>query len=280
MRLNSILFASMLMAAPHCAFAQSEIDDWDVEAPSGKFTFTLALAVTETEVVLTDSQVSLPDDLQFGEVDVTLAEDVTVSNTFVGGVIGYRVLPFLELNAQAGFISTGSELGLTINGTPSDTFPIDFGGPISLDRDFSTSADGYSLGIGATGFVPLASIGDEAIVAYGTYQHLWNEFSDDGISVDIGRVTTGLLYPISAQSKGRPVFRLGVAYVNSTRTLERGVDFGGDQIMVNATQETEDPWSGELGIAYPASRNVIFSFGTSVQTTGNVSVFGSITLRP
>ncbi|MEL6238828.1 MAG: hypothetical protein AAFQ90_09590 [Pseudomonadota bacterium] len=279
MRLPLFTASLCLIAAPQAAFAQDDYEDWG-DGPPGKFAFSLIVAATESEVVLTDSEVTLPEDADLGDFEVTLAEDVKVSNTFVGASVGYRVFEFLEINAQAGFISTSSDLGLSINGTPSDTFPITFDEPISLQSEVSTSADGYSLGVGATGFLPVATIGESALVGYASYQHIWNEFSDEGISVDIGRVSTGLLFPVSPQSEGKPIFRIGTTYVDTSRTLERGAQFGGEEILVRATQETEDPWFGEVGIAFPASRRVLLNAGVSVQTTGDVSVLGTITFRP
>ncbi|MEO1730090.1 MAG: hypothetical protein AAFR64_05075 [Pseudomonadota bacterium] len=259
---------------------QSDFEDGSQGDLPGKLSFTFLVAATQSEVVLTESEVMIPDDIIEGDIDVTLAEDVTASNTIVGVGVGYRVLPFLELNAQGGFISTSSELGLTVNGTPADTFPIQFGGPISFDGDVTTSAEGYSVGIGATGVLPIASIGDDMVLAYGSYQHIWNEFSDDGISVDVGRLSGGFVFPVNLMNEKKPIFRVGVSYINSERVLERGLTFNGEEIMVRAVQETEDPFFGEVGIAYPVSRKVLFNLGTSVQTTGKVSVVGSITFRP
>ncbi|MEM1194973.1 MAG: hypothetical protein AAGH57_02620 [Pseudomonadota bacterium] len=268
-----------MAAFPQIAHSQDEYEDWG-DAPPGKLSFSLAIVASESEVVLTDSEVTLPEEVDLGDFEVTLAEEVEVSNTYVGASVGYRILDYLELNAQAGFISTTSELGVRINGTPADTFPINFGGPISIEQDVSTSAEGYSFGVGATGLLPIAPIGDDLLIGYANYQHLWNAFSDDGISVDIGRVSAGLLFPVSPLTEDKPIFRIGASYVDTKRILERGVEFGDESVMVRAVQETEDPWFGEAGIAFPASRHVLLNIGANVQTTGKVSVIGSITIRP
>jgi len=281
LRLSAMTFSLCLAALPSAVFAQEigDYDDWGDDEP-GKFSVSALVAVTNSTVVLTDSEVTLPDDFDGADIEVGLAEEVKVSNTIVGLNVGYRVLPFLNVSVQGGLIETSSELGVTIEGTPADTFPIDFGGPISLATDVSTGASGYSFGAGATGFLPVATIGDDLLLGYASYQHVWNEFDDDGISVDIGRLSAGLVYPVNPMGDSKPVFRLGAAYINSTRTLERGLEFGGDQISVLATQETEDPWFGEFGISYPASRNVLLNFSSTVQTTGDVSVVASITFTP
>ena len=279
MRLSLFAAASFLAVTPYTAYAQDDYEDWG-DGPPGRLSFSVLIAVSESEVVLTDSEVSLPEDISLGDFEVTLAEEVEVSNTFVGASVGYRVLDFLQLNAQGGFVSTTSDIGLQINGTPADTFPINFNEPISLEREVSTSAEGYSLGVGATGLLPVASIGDSMLLGYVSYQHLWNEFSDDGISVDIGRVSAGILFPFSPLQEDKPVFRFGASYLDTKRTLERGVEFGGEEVMVRAIQEMEDPWFGEIGIAFPASRHVLLNVGASVQTTGNGSILGSITIRP
>lgn len=278
---RSGLLASVMVfaATPQGLLAQDGVDDWVNDTP-GNLSFSLAIAATNSEIVLTESELSLPDDLALGDFEVTLADEVKVSNTFVGANVGYRLLPFLQLGAQAGFISTTSDLGLTINGTPADTFPINFGGPITLQQEVSTSADGYSFGLSATGLAPLATIGEGMLVGYATYSHAWNEFSDDGISVDIGRITTGVIFPVEPQREDKVAFRLAVSYLDTRRTLERGVEFSGEEIMVRAVQETEDPWFGEFGITIPASRHILLNLGTSVQTTGDISVLGSITFRP
>lgn len=279
MRLYTFAAGLCLVTFPQIAVAQDEYEDWG-DGPPGKLSFSLAIVASETDVVLTDSEVTLPEDIDLGDFEVTLADEVKVSNTYIGASIGYRVLDYLELNAQAGFISTTSELGLQINGTPADTFPISFDGPISIEQDVSTSAEGYSFGVGATGLLPLASLGDDLLIGYASYQHLWNEFSDDGISVDIGRISAGFLFPVSPMAEDKPIFRIGASYVDTKRVLERGVDVGDESIMVRAVQEIEDPWFGEVGIAFPASRHVLLNIGANVQTTGKVSVIGSITIRP
>ncbi|MEO0589701.1 MAG: hypothetical protein AAFZ11_03985 [Pseudomonadota bacterium] len=281
MRFSLMAFGLCLGALPSAVFAQEtgNYDDWGDDGP-GKVSITALVAVTNSTVVLTDSEVTLPDDFEAGDIEVSLAEELKVSNTLVGLNVGYRVLPFLDLNVQGGLVETTSDVGLTIEGTPADTFPIDFGGPISFATDVSTEASGYSFGGGATGFLPVVTIGDDMVLAYASYQHVWNEFDDDGISVDIGRLSAGLVYPVNPMDDPKPVFRLGASYVNSTRTLERGLEFNGDQISIRATQETDDPWFGQFGISYPASRHVLLNFSSSVQTTGDVSVIASITFTP
>lgn len=268
-------------ALPGAVFAQEtgDYDDWGDDEP-GKLSLTAIVAVTNSKVVLTDSEVTLPDTFEAGDIEVGLAEDVKVSNRLVGLNVGYRVLPFLDLNVQGGLIETTSELGVTIEGTPAETFPIDFGGPISLATDVSTSASGYSFGAGATGFLPVATIGDNLLLTYASYQHTWNEFDEDGISVNVGRLSAGFVFPINPIDDPKPIFRLGATYINSTRTLERGLEFGGEPISIRATQETQDPWFGEFGVSYPASNHVLLNFSSSVQTTGDVSLIASITYRP
>ncbi|MEL6707711.1 MAG: hypothetical protein AAFP79_05470 [Pseudomonadota bacterium] len=260
--------------------ASSEVMHWDDDAEVGKFAFSLAIVAANYEVNLENSQVVLPESFDFGDFDVTLDEDVNFTSLFTGASVSYRVLPFLSLDARAGYVSAESDFGVTVAGTPGDQFPGLIQGPIALTSEVSTNVEGVNAGIGAKVIVPVFSVGSKKVLMYGTYEHSWSEYDDDNFSANYGRVASGFVFPFSLEDRLKPVFRLGASYTNVERSFERSFSLNGETALVSADQGTDHPVSIEFGAIIPVSRKFYVSIGSSVQTTGNASFLASLTFTP
>ncbi|MEO1490391.1 MAG: hypothetical protein AAFR88_13300, partial [Pseudomonadota bacterium] len=97
---------------------------------------------------------------------------------------------------------------------------------------------------------------------------------------DYGRAGAGLVFPFSLMDPMQPVFRLGASYTDVNRQFEREFVINGETASVITRQGIDDPFAIELGAVIPAARNVQFSLGASIQTTGNTSFLASLTFQP
>lgn len=260
--------------------ASSDVMQWDDDVEPGKLAFSLAVAAANFEVNLENAQVVLPESFDFGDFDVTLDEDVNFTSLFTGASVSYRVLPFLSLDARAGYVSAESDFGVTVAGTPGDQFPGIIQGPISLSSEVSTNVEGVNAGIGATVVVPVLSVGEKKVLMYGNYEHSWSEYDDDNFSANYGRIAGGFVFPFSLEDRSKPVFRVGASYTNVERSFEREFTLNGETGLVSAEQSTDHPVSIEFGAIIPVSRKFYVSVGSSVQTTGNASFLASLTFTP
>jgi hypothetical protein len=249
-------------------------------AETGKLSISLAVAATNIEVNLNNSEVILPEDFEAGDFDVTLDEDVNFTSLFPGANVSYRVLPFLTIDARAGFVTSESDFNVNVVGTPGDRFPGFIQGPIAFSAPVSTDVNGINAGIGATALFPLFSVGRKEVIFFGSYEHSWSEYSDDNFSADYGRVTGGFVFPVARDNPMQPVFLLGAGYTNVSRRFEREFNVNGETAIVRAEQTSDHPFSVEWGAVIPTSRNFRIGLGGAVQTTGNASFLATLTFIP
>lgn len=269
-----------LLANPACA--QSDVKDWGDQSgkDSGKLIISLAVATTNVEVNLENSEVILPEDFEFGEFEATLNEDVNFTSLFTGASASYRILPFLTIDARAGFVASESDFDVTVTGTPGEQFPDFLQGPISISSPVSTNVEGVNAGIGATVVFPVLPVGDSVVLMYGSYEHSWSEYNDDNFSANFGRITSGFIFPLSLRDKSQPIFTLGASYTDVSRSFEREFDLNGETAIVRAEQTTDHPYSAEWSAILPLSQEFRIGLGGSVQTTGNVSFLATLTFIP
>jgi len=71
-----------------------------------------------------------------------------------------------------------------------------------------------------------------------------------------------------------------VGYTDVNRTLEREFTINGETARFSTRQGIDHPWSVDVGVILPASRRVQFAFGSTIQTTGNVSLLANLAFRP
>ena len=262
------------------AFAQSDAMEWEEGGDVGKLSISFAVAATNIEVNLENSEVVLPEDFEAGDFDVTLDENVNFTSLFTGASVSYRVLPFLSVDARAGYVSSESDFGVNIAGTPGDQFPDFFDGPIAFSAPVSTNVEGVNAGIGATAMFPAFSVGRKKVLVFGTYEHSWSEYNDENFSANYGRVGGGFVFPVSPEDPMQPLFVLGASYTNVSRRFEREFTVGEETAIVRAEQTTDHPFTIELGGVIPVSQQFRIGLGSSVQTTGNVSFLVTLTITP
>ncbi|MEL6758722.1 MAG: hypothetical protein AAFP81_20010, partial [Pseudomonadota bacterium] len=211
------------------------------------------------------------------DFEATLSDDLSVSSTIVSGSVGYRVLPFVEVVARGGLISSDTQTGVIITGTPNGPFSEFFEGPITIDRDANQEVDGYSLGLGANGFLPVATIGNDTLAAYSGFQFVWNRF-DESVSSEGAVTNFGLVYPVNLQ-RDNIVYRVGGSYNWISRDVEQRLNLNGETVRVNVTQEFEDPWALEAGIGIPIGESTLLGLGLWHQLSGETSALASLTYR-
>jgi len=260
--------------------AQNTLENWDRTEAPGALSINLTVATTDVQVTLEDTEIVLPENFNFGEFETSVAEDIDFKSTFVGAGVSYRALPFLTLNARSGFVSSESDIGFEVTGTPSDDFPGIIEGPVSFGTVITTSVEGFNFGVAATAIAPIASIGSKEVVGFASYQHSWSEYDDPNFTADYGRATAGVVFPVSLENPMQPLFRLGVGYTDVNRRFEREFTINGETARFSTRQGIDDPWSVDLGMILPASNRVQFAFGSTIQTTGNVSLLASLSFRP
>ena len=148
---------------------------------------------------------------------------------------------------------------------------------LPLIETTNLDVEGYSLGLGANGFLPVASIGSDTLAAYSGFQYVWNRF-DESVSSE-GTVTSfGLIYPVNLQ-RDNIVYRVGGSYNWISRDVEQSLNLNGETVRVNVTQEFEDPWALEAGIGIPVGASMLLGVGLWHQLSGETSALASLTYR-
>ncbi|MEL6666801.1 MAG: hypothetical protein AAFQ24_11740 [Pseudomonadota bacterium] len=243
----------------------------------GKWTVTMSVVASNAAIKIVDSEIELPNELEESDFEATLGDDLSVSSTIVSGSVGYRILPFFEVVARGGLISSDTETGVIISGTPTGPFSDFFDGPITIDRDTNREVDGYSLGMGANAVLPIAQIGGDKIAAYSSFQFIWNEL-DESVSSEGANASFGLIYPVNLDRQNI-VYRIGGSYNWISRDVEQALVLNGETVRVNLTQEFEDPWAIEAGIGIPLTNKTLLGLGVWHQLSGETSAVASLTYR-
>lgn len=272
-----IVFSSILVSNVGIASAQLGKGVASTTDERGKLSLTMSVVASNVAVEVVESEITLPEDFANGDFEATLSDDLSVSSTIVSGSVNYRVLPFLDLNARVGFVTTDTESGITISGTPTGTFSDFFSGPISLDREQTLEVDGYSLGLGANAFLPVAEVGKGTVAAYTGFQYIWNEFDED-VSSEGAKTSFGLVYPVNGR-RNEIIYRVGGSYNWISRDIDRSLTLNGQPVRVQITQEFENPWAIEAGAAFPVRHNVLLSVGAWHQLSGETSALAAISYR-
>lgn len=271
------LFASSFVLWSGAAFAQDFDELRDAADEFGKWNITMSVVASNAAITIVDSQIQVPEEFSESDFAATLSDDLSVSSTIVSGSVGYRVLPFVEVVARGGLISSDTQTGVIITGTPNGPFSDFFEGPITIDRDANQEVDGYSLGLGANGFLPVATIGNDTLAAYSGFQFVWNRF-DESVSSEGAVTNFGLIYPVNLQ-RDNIVYRVGGSYNWISREVEQRLTLNGETVRVNVTQEFEDPWALEAGIGIPIGENTLLGLGLWHQLSGETSALASLTYR-
>lgn len=271
------LFASSFVLWSGAAFAQDFDELRDAADEFGKWNITMSVVASNAAITIVDSQIQLPEEFSESDFEATLSDDLSVSSTIVSGSVGYRVLPFVEVVARGGLISSDTQTGVIITGTPNGPFSEFFEGPITIDRDANQEVDGYSLGLGANGFLPVATIGNDTLAAYSGFQFVWNRF-DESVSSEGAVTNFGLVYPVNLQ-RDNIVYRVGGSYNWISRDVEQRLTLNGETVRVNVTQEFEDPWALEAGIGIPIGESTLLGLGLWHQLSGKTSALASLTYR-
>ncbi|MEL7392578.1 MAG: hypothetical protein AAFN06_08065 [Pseudomonadota bacterium] len=271
------LFASSFVLWSGAAFAQDFDELRDAADEFGKWNITMSVVASNAAITIVDSQIQLPEEFSESDFEATLSDDLSVSSTIVSGSVGYRVLPFVEVVARGGLISSDTQTGVIITGTPNGPFSEFFEGPITIDRDANQEVDGYSLGLGANGFLPVATIGNDTLAAYSGFQFVWNRF-DESVSSEGAVTNFGLVYPVNLQ-RDNIVYRVGGSYNWISRDVEQRLNLNGETVRVNVTQEFEDPWALEAGIGIPIGESTLLGLGLWHQLSGETSALASLTYR-
>ncbi len=260
-------------------FSAAEAEDIveRVAENTDRWSFTVGAAATNAAIKIVESKIELPEELGESNFEASLSDDLKLSSTIFSGVVGYRILPFAEVFARGGFISSDSETGVVITGTPNGPFSDFFDGPITIDRETSREVDGYSLGLGANAYLPVTKIAGDTLVAYGTFQYAWNWF-DETISSEAAITSFGFIYPVNLDRENI-VYRVGGSYNWISRDVEQELTLNGEAVRVRVTQEFEDPWAVNVGIGIPIAENTLLGLGAWHQLSGETSFLASLTYR-
>ena len=272
----SLLVSSVLISFG-VSTAQEKGDRVYASDGSGNWNITLSAVSSNAAIEIVESEIELPEEIESGDFEATLRDDLTVSSTIMSGSIGYRVLPFANVYARGGFISSDTETGVIITGTPNGPFSDFFDGPIAVDRDANREVDGYSLGLGTNAFLPITEIWDDTLAAYGGFQYVWNRL-DENVSSEGATTSFGLLYPVSRERQN-VTYRLGGSYNWISRDVEQSLNFNGEDVRVRVTQEFETPWAVDAGVAIPLTQDTMLGLGVWHQLSGETSVLASLTYR-
>lgn len=276
-RLLLALCAPMILYWPEVSHAQVQDTAAQGEDISGKWSVSLSAAATNAAISIVDSEIELPESLGESDFEASLSDELTVSSTLVSGSVGYRILPFVEVFARGGLISSDTQTGVTLTGTPNGLFAALVDGPITVDRETSQEVDGYLLGLGTTAALPITEIAGDTLVAYGGFQYIWNRL-DDTVSSEAATTSFGLIYPVN-RDRQNLIWRVGGSYNWISRDVEQALTLNGEAVRVRVTQEFEDPWAVEAGVGIPLGNDTMLGLGVWHQLSGETSALASVTFR-
>ncbi|WP_375286442.1 hypothetical protein [Sphingomonas sp.] len=262
------------------AQAQDMGESWDGPLKDRKLTVSANVALTNAKLQVVDSKVDVPADAPLEDMEVTISDKLSVSTKIVSASVGYRVLPFLQVSARAGLSFGSAATGVTIKGTPTGALSDFVDGPIELVTDAENDVNGYSLGLGANAFVPLARIGEDRVAGWASFQHLWNNLNGSEVVSRATRTSAGLAYAVDPSGGIPGVFRIGASYNWLTRDVRRTKIVGDQEYEVRITQKYVNPWSVEAGVGLPVADRLVLGIGASQQIEGGLSGFLSLQWRP
>ena len=221
-----------------------------------KFSLSGAIVYTDTPVSIDAIDLTLPEDAIIDDLDVSVGEELNLSSTTFQVSASYFPLPFLQISAKGGFVSSESDLDTAVSGTfPEDSIlGID---TFDIALDGGRESDGVSYGLGTAVFVPFAKMSERPVILGAGAQVNFNDL--DNVQTE---TVSGNISVLNAQRLlDRDVtFALGASYIQIDREVEYSAGVGGQDIGVKLTQSLDNPWGASASVVFPLDERLALSF--------------------
>ncbi|MEO0696628.1 MAG: hypothetical protein AAFY84_11055 [Pseudomonadota bacterium] len=233
------------------------------------------VSVTNTPVRIDSIDVDIPDATFVDSLDVSIGDEVDISNTAFGVSARYFVLPFLEISASGSYVTTQSNSEIQLAGTFSENALL-FEGDFDLTVNSEVESDGFGFNTGAAVYVPIAKIGDTPVIARAGAQF---GFADLG-AIDTQTITANFSFIRQQTLFGKDLnLALGTTYIEIDRETELTTVIGPSNANVLLTQSIDQPWSLTSSVNLPINERFNATFSSVNNFDGLRSYLFQVSVR-
>ncbi|MEL7492130.1 MAG: hypothetical protein AAGJ73_15580 [Pseudomonadota bacterium] len=233
------------------------------------------VSVTNTPVRIDSIDVDVPDAPFVDSLDVSIGDEVDISNTAFGVSARYFVLPFLEISASGSYVTTQSNSEIQLAGTFSEDALL-FEGDFDLTVNSEVESDGFGFNTGAAVYVPIAKIGNTPVIARASAQFGFADLS----AIDTQTITANFSFIRQQKLFGKDLnLALGSTYIEIDRETELTTVIGPSNANVLLAQSIDQPWSLTSSVSVPINERFNATFSSVNNFDGLRSFIFQVSVR-
>ena len=242
-----------------------------------KFTLSTSLNVTTTPIQVDEVNIDIPPGtlLETADIEAEIADGLELSSTSFLLSGSYFPLPFLELSAHVGLMSSETSADITASGTfPDGT--LFAGQPFDVDLARDLENDGVSYGVGTSAYIPLTRIKKKPLVLRSGFYYTRNDLDE----VESDTIVWNLALANAQRFWDRDVtLALGASYIQINRDVTLVTELAGINTGVTLEQSIENPWAGTGTLLIPLTGSLAASVTASNNFDGLQSYSFRLTYR-
>ena len=262
---------------------RSRLEDFGADRSKWRLSSTVAFANAEIEVI--DADLVIPEDFAIEDLELDIPEVTDLSSTLFIASAGYRVLPFLELTGQIGYLNSETATPFELTATipepdiDLDLGLIDFDEPVTVSLDRNEDISGYTYGLGANAIAPVGIVAGHPLLATANVLYIWNRLDGGNITSETFSTSGGLTYGVLTE-KALYTFTAAAGYTRLNREAVRDLELAGETFRLFTEQELESPWSINLGVSRSLNDRWTVGYGLAANTAGPISHGVSLNYTP
>jgi len=262
---------------------RTRLEDFGAERSKWRIGSTVAFANAEIKVI--DADLRIPEDFVIEDLDLDIPEVTDLSSKLFIASGGYRVLPFLELTGQIGYLNSETATPFELTATipepdiDLDLGLIDFDEPITVSLDRNEDISGYTYGLGANAIAPVGIVAGHPLLATVNVLYIWNRLDGGNITSETFSTSGGLTYGVLTE-KALYTFTAAAGYTRLNREAVRDLELAGETFRLFTEQELESPWSINLGVSRSLNDRWTVGYGLAANTAGPISHGVSLNYTP
>ena len=242
-----------------------------------KFTLSTSLNVTTTPIQVDAVNIDIPPGtlLETLDIEAEIADGLELSSTSFLLSGSYFPLPFLELSAHVGLISSETSADITASGTfPDGT--LFAGQQIDVDLARDLENDGVSYGVGTSAYIPLTRIKKKPLILRSGFYYTRSDLGE----VESDTIVWNLALVNAQRFWDRDLtLALGASYIQINRDVTLVTEFAGINTGVALEQSIENPWAGTGTLLIPLTGSLAASVTASNNFNGLQSYSFRLTYR-
>lgn len=240
-----------------------------------RFVYSATLLTATTPVRIESLTIEASENLLVEDLNVEVGDVADISSqTFMASVAFYP-LPFIEISAGTGIVSSQSDAEIGISGSFVDPLPI-LGDSFSVVSDAERDNSGYSYNGGLAIMVPIVRDPDAPLLLRAGATFGFNDL--DNIETETISTSLALAHVRSVYGR-RMSFAVGVSHIEIDRVVEFSSSLGGSDLRLRQVQRIDDPWSLSTSFAVPVDDTLTVSIAASNNFSGMYSLAGRLSIR-